>query len=77
MQILAGEPGTVTTTVAYQLYYQSLHFAKFQLSGAFLLKQMPKKQTEFVLFPKQNKSGFVFHYQTKTNEIDYIFHDEN
>ena len=30
---------------------------------ALLLKQMPKKQTGFVLLLKQNKSDLVFHHQ--------------
>ena len=30
---------------------------------ALLLRQMPKKQTEFVLLLKQNKSDLVFHDQ--------------
>ena len=33
------------------------------ISVALLLKQMPKKQTGFVLLLKQNKSDLVFHHQ--------------
>ena len=32
-------------------------------SDALLLKQIPKKQTGFVLLLKQNKSDLVFHHQ--------------
>ena len=33
------------------------------LRYALLLKQMPKKQTGFLLLLKQNKPGLVFHHQ--------------
>ena len=38
-------------------------------SDALLLRQMPKKQTGFVLLLKQNKSDLVFHHQNKTNRF--------
>ena len=34
-------------------------------SDALLLKQMPQKQTGFVLLLKQNKSDLVFHHQNE------------
>ena len=47
-------------------------WVKLITTEALLLKQMPKKQTGFVLLQKQNKSDLVFHHQ-----IDLVFHDQN
>ena len=41
-------------------------------SDALLLKQMPKKQNRFVLLLKKKIVS-----QTKTNQINLVFHDEN
>ncbi len=46
-------------------------------SDALLLKQMPKKQTRFVLVIKQNKPDLFFWLKTKTNKTDLVFDDEN
>ena len=49
------------------LYWQILKLINYYKSNmiidALLLKQMPKKQTGFVLLLKQNKSDLVFHHQ--------------
>ena len=48
-----------------------------RISEALLLKQMPKKQTAFVLVIKQNKADLFFFWLKTKNQTDLVFDDEN
>ena len=59
-------PGSQESYTVKEEHSKKIHLyfhLYFQRVDALLLKQMPKKQTGFVLLLKQNKSDLVFHHQ--------------
>ena len=55
--------GYASMTLIYYVDLMGCPAGPYRSSDALLLKQMPKKQTGFVLLLKQNKSDLVFHHQ--------------